>query len=114
MSVERLQIGHEIRYELRNNAALVCVLIFGAPEIEPAVWKILLPGPAGTEDLYATKQFRAPDARQLRAWLTPMVGAGHAAELTDAVAAQPPLTSGWAGHHHEPGDAPGKENHDAR
>jgi len=29
------------------------------------------------------------------AWLTPVVGAGPAAELTDAVAAQPPPTSGW-------------------
>ena len=95
MSVERSQIGHEIKYDLRDGAALVCVLIFGAPEIEPAAWKILLPGPAGTEDLYATKRFRAPDARQLQAWLTPIVGAGHATELTDAVDAQPPLTSGW-------------------
>ena len=99
MSVERMQIGHEIRYELRDSTALVCVLIFGAPEIEPAVWKILLPGSAGTEDLYATKQFRAPDARQLRAWLAPIVGAGHAAELSGAVDAQPPLTSRWERRH---------------
>ena len=99
MSVERTQSGHQIRYELRDGGALVCVLIFGQPEIDPAAWKILLPGPAGTEDLYATKQFRAPDARQLQAWLTPMVGAGHAAELTGAVDAQPPLTSGWERHH---------------
>jgi hypothetical protein len=95
MSVERTHTGHEIRYELRDRAALVCVLVYGQPEIEPAAWKILLPGPAGTEDLHATKQFRAPDARQLQAWLTPIVGAGPAAELTDAVDAQPPLTSGW-------------------
>jgi hypothetical protein len=99
MSVERIQAGHEIRYELRDNAALACVLIFGEPEIEPAVWKILLPGPAGTEDLYATERFRTPDAGQLRVWLTPIVGAGHAAELTDAVEAQPPLTSGWERRH---------------
>lgn len=95
MSVERTHTGHEIRYELRDSTALVCVLIYGQPEIEPAAWKILLPGPAGTEDLYATKRFRTPDVRQLRAWLTPVVGSGPAAELAAAVDAQPPLTSGW-------------------
>jgi hypothetical protein len=95
MSVERTHTGQEIRYELRQGGALVCVLIFGQPEVEPAVWKILLPGPAGTEDLYATKRFRTPDARQLQAWLTPIVGTGSAAELTGAVDAEPPLTSGW-------------------
>lgn len=95
MSVERTQRGHQIRYELRDGATLEGVLLFGQPEIEPAAWKILLPGPGGTEDLYATERFAAPDARQLRAWLTPVVGAGPAAELTEAVDAQPPLTSGW-------------------
>jgi kynureninase len=96
MSVERTERGHQIRYELHHGAALVGVLIFGQPEIEPAAWKILLPGPGGTEDLYATERFQAPNAPQLRAWLTPFVGTGPAAELTDAVEAQPPLTSGWA------------------
>jgi hypothetical protein len=95
MSVERTQRGHQIRYELRHDAALVGVLIYGQPEIEPAAWKILLPGPGGTEDLYGTEKFRAPDAPQLKAWLTPIVGAGAAAELSDAVDAQPPRTSGW-------------------
>jgi hypothetical protein len=95
MSVERSERGHQIRYELRDGAALVGVLIFGQPEIEPAAWKILLPGPGGTEELLATERFRAPDAPQLQAWLTPIVGAGPAAELTEAVDAQPPLTAGW-------------------
>lgn len=95
MSIERTQSGHQIRYELRHGAALVCALIFGEPEIGPAAWKVLLPGPGGTEDLYATGRFRALDASQLQAWLTPIVGAGPAAELTEAVNAQPPLTSGW-------------------
>ncbi len=99
MSVERTQRGHQIRYELRHGAALVGVLLFGQPEIDPAAWKILLPGPDGTEDLYATERFRAPDAPQLQAWLTPVVGAGAAAELTEAVDAQPPLTSGWERRH---------------
>jgi kynureninase len=72
MSVERTQRGHQIRYELRHDAALVGVLIFGQPEIDPAAWKMLLPGPGGTEDLYGTERFQAPDARQLRAWLTPV------------------------------------------
>jgi hypothetical protein len=71
MSVERTHTGHETRYELRDGAALVCVLIFGQPEIEQAAWKILLPGPAGTEDLYASERFLTPDARQLQTWLTP-------------------------------------------
>jgi hypothetical protein len=95
MSVERTQVGQQVRYELRHGAALVGVLIFGQPEIEPAAWKILLPGPGGTEDLYGTERFRAPDAPHLQAWLTPVVGAGPAAELTEAVDAQPPLASGW-------------------
>ena len=95
MSVERTERGHQIRYDLRHGATLVGALVFGQPEIELAAWKILLPGPGGTEDLYATERFQAPDARQLRAWLAPIVGAGPAAELTDAVDAQPPPTSGW-------------------
>jgi hypothetical protein len=73
----------------------VCALTLGGPEGESATWKILLPGTGGTEDLYATERFRTPGAPQLRAWLTPIVGAGHAAELTGAVEAGPPLTSGW-------------------
>jgi hypothetical protein len=95
MSVERTEMGHQVRYELRDGAALGGVLIFGQPEIEPAAWKILLPGPGGTEELLATERFRGPDAPQLQAWLTPIVGPGPAAELTEAVDAQPPLTAGW-------------------
>jgi hypothetical protein len=95
MTVERTQAGHRTRYELRDGDALVCVLIFGGAEVEPAIWKILLPGPGGTEDLYATERFPTLDAGQLRAWLSPFLSAGHAAELADAVDAAPPLTSGW-------------------
>jgi hypothetical protein len=98
MTVERTYAGHVTRYELRDGAALVCVLTFGGPEGEPAVWKILLPGPGGTEDLYGTERFLTPDAHHLRAWLTPIVGAGNAAKLTAAVDAEPPLTSAWERH----------------
>ena len=95
MTVERTRAGHQTRYELRDGATLVCALTFGGPENEPASWKVLLPGPGSTEDLYATERFLTPDARRLRAWLAPIVGAGHAAELTDAVDAEPPLTASW-------------------
>lgn len=98
MTVERTHAGHQTRYALRDGAALVCALTFGGPEIEPANWKILLPGPGGTEDLYGAERFRAPDVRQLRAWLTPIVGAGHAAALAAAVDAEPPPASGWQRH----------------
>ena len=98
MTVERTHAGHQTRYELRDGAALVCALTFGGPEIEPTAWKILLPGPGGTEDLFATRRFLTPDAEQLRAWLTPLVGIEHAAELTDAVDAGPPPMSSWEGH----------------
>jgi hypothetical protein len=40
----------------------VCALIHTAEPGGPAVWKILLPGPTGTEDLYGTQQTPAPDA----------------------------------------------------
>jgi hypothetical protein len=103
MTVMRTQAGHATRYELRDGATLVCVLIYGGPEIEPATWKILLPGPGGTEDLYGTEQFRTPDARQLQAWLSPLVGARHAAELAGAVDDEPPLTSDW-GYRRRGGD----------
>jgi hypothetical protein len=98
MSVERTHAGHQTRYALRDGAALVCALTFGGPAGEPAAWKILLPGPGGTEDLYGTERFLRPDARQLRAWLSPIVGAGNAAELAGAVDGEPPLTSAWDGH----------------
>ena len=98
MSVERTHAGHQTRYALRDGAALVCALTLGGPAGEPAAWKILLPGPGGTEDLYGTERFLTPDAQQLRAWLTPIVGAGNAAKLADSVDAAPPPTSAWKGH----------------
>jgi hypothetical protein len=98
MTVERTHAGYQTRYEIRDGTALVCVLTFGGDEGEPAVWKILLPGPGGTTDLYGTEQFLTPDARQLLDWLTPIVGAGNAAQLVDAVAAEPPPASAWNAH----------------
>jgi hypothetical protein len=51
MSVEKSHVGHQTRFELRNEAGLSCVLTYTADPGEPAIWKILLPGPGGTEDL---------------------------------------------------------------
>jgi hypothetical protein len=62
---------------------------------QPATWKILLPGPGGTEDLSGTQRFTSPDAAQLQAWLTRIVGRDRAAELADAVAAAPPRPAAW-------------------
>ena len=62
MSVERTHAGHQTRYELRDEAGLSCVLTYTADPDEPATWKILLPGPGGTEDLYGTQRFPDPDA----------------------------------------------------
>ena len=98
MTVERTHAGHQTRYALRDGAALVCVLTFGGPEIDPASWKILMPGPGGTEDLYGAERFLTPDVRQLRARLTPIVGAAPAAALAGAVDAEPPPTSAWPRH----------------
>ena len=84
MSVERTHAGHQTRYELREEAGLSCVLTYTADPDEPATWKILLPGPGGTEDLYGTQRFPDPDAARLQAWLSPIVGSGHAAELARA------------------------------
>ena len=78
MSIERTHIGHQTRYELRDQAGLSCVLTYTADPDEPATWKILLPGPGGTEDLYGTQRFISPDAAQLQAWLTRIVGADRA------------------------------------
>ncbi len=98
MTVERTHAGQQTRYALRDGAALVCALTFGGPAGQPATWKILLPGPGGTEDLYAAGRFRRPGVQQLRAWLTPVVGAGHAAALAGAVDAEPPPASAWQRH----------------
>jgi hypothetical protein len=95
MSVHRSQADHQTRYELRDEDRLSSVLTYTADPDEPAIWKILLPGPGGTEDLYGTRQFPAPDAAQLQAWLTPIVGQDHATELADAVDAAPPPPAAW-------------------
>jgi kynureninase len=95
MSVERTHVGHQTRYELRDEAGLSCVLTYTADPDEPATWKILLPGPGGTEDLYGTQRFADPDAVQLQAWLGPVVGSDHAAELAGAVDAAPPPPAAW-------------------
>jgi hypothetical protein len=95
MSVERTHAGHQTRYELRDEAGLSCVLTYTADPDEPATWKILLPGPGSTEDLYGTERFPEPDAARLQAWLSPIVGSDHAAELADAVDAAPPPPAAW-------------------
>jgi hypothetical protein len=98
MTVKRTYVSHQTRYELHGDAGLLCVLTYTAAPDEPATWKCLLPGHGGTEDLYATHRFLAPDARQLRAWLTPVIGREHAAELAEAVDADPPATAAWIQH----------------
>jgi hypothetical protein len=57
------------------------------------MWKILLPGSEGTDELRGTHQFLTPDAEQLTAWLSPIIGVGRATELADAVDASPPPTA---------------------
>ncbi|HEY1516529.1 MAG TPA: hypothetical protein VGF91_08930 [Solirubrobacteraceae bacterium] len=84
MTVQRTHVSHQTRYELHGAAGLLCVLIYTAAPDEPATWKCLLPGPGGTEDLYATHRFLTPDAEKLRAWLTPVIGGDRAAELAEA------------------------------
>jgi kynureninase len=101
MTVERTHAGHQTRYELRGEAGLSSVLTYTADPDEQATWKILLPGPGGTEDLYGTQRFADPDAAQLQAWLTPLIGRDHAAELAAAVDAAPPLPAAW-----RPGTSP--------
>jgi hypothetical protein len=95
VTVARTHVGHQVRYELSDKTGLACVLTYTAEPDEPATWKILLPGPGGTEDLYGTRQFSDPDATQLHAWLMPIVDSGHARELVAAVGEAPPLTAGW-------------------
>jgi hypothetical protein len=90
MSVDRTHVGHQTRYELRDEAGLSCMLTYTADPDEPSIWKILLPGPGGTEDLYGTQRFPDPNAAELQAWLSPIVGSEHAAELAAAVDAEPP------------------------
>jgi hypothetical protein len=98
MIVERTHAGHQTRYELRDETGLSCVLTYSADPGEPATWKVLLPGPNGNEDLYGTERFLDPDAAQLQAWLSPLIGSDHAAKLAGAVDAAPPPPAAWRPH----------------
>jgi hypothetical protein len=99
MTVERTHdMNHQTRYELHGDAGLACILTYTAEPDEPATWKILLPGPGGTEDLYGTQRIPAPDAGRLQAWLTPIIGSDQAAELAAAVDAAPPPAAAWKQH----------------
>jgi hypothetical protein len=91
MSVERTHAGHQTRYELSDETGLCCVLTYTADPDEPATWKI----EDGAEDLYGAERFADPDAARLQAWLSPLVGSGHADELAAAVDAAPPPSSAW-------------------
>jgi hypothetical protein len=95
MPVQRTSANHQTTYELRDDSGVSCVLTYTAAPDEPAIWKVLLPGPDGTEDLYGTRQFPDPDAAQLQSWLSAVIGAEHAAELAAAVDAAPPPPSAW-------------------
>ena len=95
MTVERIHAGHQTRYEIRDSAGFVCALTYTADPDEPATWKILLPGPGGTEDLYGAQRFADPDAARVQAWLTPLIGNDRAAELTAAVDSAPPPAAAW-------------------
>jgi uncharacterized membrane protein YoaK (UPF0700 family) len=95
MPVERTHADHQTRYELHDGGALASVLTYTAAADEPATWKILLPGPGGTEDLYGTQRILTPDVARLRTWLAPVIGADQAAELAHAVNAAPPPAAGW-------------------
>jgi hypothetical protein len=97
MTVERAYTGHQTRYQLRDGTTLRCVLVF---DTQPdgggrGGWKILLPGPDGTMDLYGARRFLRPDPGELSAWLTPIVGHDAAAELVAAVDADPPHAADW-------------------
>ena len=95
MSVERTLVGHETRYELHDETGLSCVLAYTADPDQPAIWKLLQPGPGNTEDLYSTHQFASPDAAGIEAWLTPLVGSEQATAFADAVDAAPPPPAAW-------------------
>jgi hypothetical protein len=95
MSVERHHLGHQTRYDLSDETGLSSVLIYTEDPDEPAMWKILRPGPGGQLDLYSTERFPEPDAKRLRDWLSPVIGSDHAAELVRAVDAAPPPPAAW-------------------
>jgi hypothetical protein len=95
MTVERSHGDHETRYALSDENGLACVLTYTAAPDEPATWKILLPGPGGTEDLYGTHRTTEPDASWLQSWLTAIIGGDRAAELAAAVDAAPPPAAAW-------------------
>jgi hypothetical protein len=95
MPVNRTHVGHQTRYELRQDGKLSCAVTYTEDPEGPAIWKVLLPGPDGIEDVYAAEQFVNPDAEQLKAWLDPLVGKHHAAELTAAVDKEPPPPARW-------------------
>jgi hypothetical protein len=95
MTVERTLADDEVRYEMRDGSALRCVLAFETGEEGRAVWKVLVPGPGGTEDRIGAHDFLRPDAAQLTAWLTPIVGQDAATELAEAVDADPPAVAAW-------------------
>jgi hypothetical protein len=95
MAVKRTSANHQTTYELRDDSGLSCVLTYTADPDEPATWKILMPGPGGTDDLFGTRQFLSPDHAQLQSWLSPVIGEERAAELADAVDAEPPPPSAW-------------------
>ena len=96
MSVDRSHnLNHQTRYELRDDTGLAAALTFTADPGEPASWKILLPGPDGAEDLYGAHQTPEPSASWLQSWLTPIIGADRATELTVAVNAAPPPSAAW-------------------
>jgi hypothetical protein len=88
-------MNHVTRYELRTDAGLAAALTFTAEPGEPATWKLLLPAPGGTEDPYGARQTTDPNASWLQSWLTAIIGADQAAELTAAVSAKPPPSAAW-------------------
>jgi hypothetical protein len=95
VTTERSQVGHQTRYSVRQHGVLVCTLTYAEPDSAMAIWKILKPSAHGTDDLYGTERFLAPDAARLYTWLTPVVGHDTAAELAQAVDADPPKTAAW-------------------
>jgi hypothetical protein len=96
VTVARFHEQHRTRYELRDETGPRCTLLYDAGEDGhgPVTWKILLPGPGGTEDLYGSHQIDQPETATLTRWLEPFVGQQAAGELAFAVAASPPASAG--------------------